>query len=287
MYAVYKVGILRRERCFMTTLNNLHDASTPWTSAAIPAWTRASAGALTPRGSPAVFTSSAHAWFGLRLVYLAEVADVPRVLIMETEERYRRAWERFVRHGDEMQRLAAVIDQDLDAAVALWNEINQAEVDAAFSTAMCEREPLPRVNVATLAMRHFGLEPTPSVSTEARDRKVSKSDNETAWRSSPGGLCKSCSTPTISQRQHDRIGKILRDHTDMFDLTPTFMQTNGKEAPLWSKRILIAAKGVADHIVPRAHGGKISPDNIANVCAACNYSRGNVSLDLMRVAAYA
>ena len=57
-------------------------------------------------------------------------------------------------------------------------------------------------------------------------------------------------------------------------------------APLWSRRILIAAKGVADHIVPWSHGGPSHIDNLVNVCAACNYSRGTVLHDTVRAAAY-
>lgn len=270
----------------MTKLTEESAATAPWSSTGIPAWTRAPDGAVTPSGSPAVFRSSPHAWFALRLLYLAEVAEAPADVLAQHEERYRRSWDRFVRHGAEMQRLAAVIDYDLAAAAALWKAINQPEVDAAFSIVICEREPFPKTSMATLALRHYGLRAATSVAKGQRDRKLTKTDNETAWQRSVDGVCQGCGTSTISQRQYDRIRRVLAAHPEVFDLTPAYAQTNGRDAPLWSNRILIAAKGVADHIVPWSHGGPTSSDNLANVCAACNYSRSNTSLDAVRVAAY-
>lgn len=249
-------------------------------------WTRARDGTMTPSGQPAIFRSSPHAWIALRLVYLADVAGTSADVVAQTEERYRRSWDTFVRHGAVMQSLTALIDTNLDAAVALWNAVDQHAVDAAFSTVICEREPFPRTNLATVALSHFGLDALRPEHVEVLDRKLTSTDNEFAWALSPGGACRSCATPTISQRQHDRIKRTLRSHPDVFDLAPSYRQTNGRDAPLWSNRILIAAKGVADHVVPWSHGGRTSPDNLANVCAACNYSRSNTSLDVIRIAAY-
>jgi len=222
----------------------------------------------------------------LRVAYLAEVAGTSAAEVKETENRYHRSWQRFARHGAVMQSLAALINTNLEAASALWNAIDQPAVDAAFSTVICEREPFPRVNLATLAQRHFGLDPVRPDRTDPLDRKLNSVDNEAAWALSLGGACRSCATPTISQRQHDRIKRTLRANPDVFDLTPSYRQTNSRDAPLWSNRILIASKGVADHVVPWSHGGRTSPDNLANVCAACNYSRSNTSLDDVLIAAY-
>ena len=265
----------------------------PWSSSAIPEWTRAPLGAATPAGDPAVFRSSPHAWFALRLAYLADVAGVDAQELSETTQRYEQAWQRYVRHGADMQQLASLIDHDVEAAASFWNSLDQCEIDAAFSAAICEREPFPRgstarkpVNLATRVQRHYGLRSTPPLVDTPRDRKLRKSDNQLAWDAAAGGRCKGCDTPTISQRQYDRLMKLMAANHDRFDLSPTYPQHNGVRAPLWSRRILIAAKGVADHIVPWSHGGPSHIDNLANVCAACNYSRGTVLHDTVRAAAY-
>ena len=98
---------------------------------------------------------------------------------------------------------------------------------------------------------------------------------------------------TVADAQNERVRPLLnrlevagRANADLFDLEPSYTQTNGKEAPIWSSRVLIAAKGVADHIVPWSHTGRTHPANLANVCAGCNYSRSDTSLDTVRVAAY-
>lgn len=222
----------------------------------------------------------------LRLVYLADIVRAPVDVVTGTEERYHRSWNTYVRHGAAMQSLAALITTNFNASVTLWNAIDQPEVDAAFSTVICEREPFPRTNLATLAMRQFELDPARPEEPAVLDRKLTSADNEAAWVLSPGGACRSCATPTISQRQHDQIKRTLRTNQQVFDLLPSYHQTNGREAPLWSSRVLIAAKGVADHVLPWAHGGRTCPDNLANVCAACNYSRSSTSLDVVRVATY-
>lgn len=262
------------------------DAMTPWASTVIPQWTLAPEGAQTPGGFPAVFRSSPHAWFALRLVYLAEVEMASAEVVMACGERYRRSWDRFVRHGADMQLLAEAVADDLDAAAAIWNGIDQREVDGAFSTVICEREPFPKVNLATLALRHFQLGSSSSEAMASRDRRLTPDDNEAAWRVAVGGACQGCGTATISQRQYDRVRRVLAAHGDEFDLVPNYRQTNGLDAPLWSNRVLIAAKGVADHVMPWSQGGRTSPDNLANVCAGCNYSRHNTSLDVVRVAVY-
>ena len=99
-------------------------------------------------------------------------------------------------------------------------------------------------------------------------------------------MCQSCGTVTISQHQHDELRKKLRAHPDRSDLTPTYVQHNGNVTPLWSNRVLIAAKGVADHVNAWSQGGRTAHDNLANVCAGCNYSRSDSSLDSVGIARY-
>lgn len=254
-----------------------------WSSSAIPDWTRAAAGTLTPSGAPAVFRSNSHAWCAIRLAYLADVANVSADDVAKREQRYRAAYDRLALHGAQMQQLVALVDEDLAAAGLLWSSIGQREVDAAFTTIMGEREPFPRVNLATVAMRYYGLDALGQVAKELRESRAA--DNDAAWTSA-GGRCRSCGAATISEGQYGRLRKILAANPDVFDLLPTYRQVSGKEAPLWSARVLIAAKGVADHVVPWSLGGASTSDNLANVCASCNYSRGDTSLDVVRVAAY-
>ena len=254
-------------------------------SAAIPEWTRCLPGASTPSGLAAVFRSSAHAWFALRLVYLADVAHVDGAVLAETERSYSERWKRFVRHGDDMVALAAAVDAgDLGAAAAVWASVDQVEVDDAFSTSICEREPYPKTNLAMVAHRHFAFHNSKEVFAERRDPKRAP-DNQAAWEAA-GGTCQSCGTATVSERQYKRIGNTLRSQPDLFDLTPEYRQTNGKMASLWSNRVLIAAKGVADHVIAWSQGGRTEAMNLANVCSACKYSRGDASLDLIGVATY-
>ena len=251
----------------------------------IPEWTRCAPGALTPGGLPAVFASSAHAWFALRLVYLADVAGEDAATVRARGALYAKQWARFVRHGDEMVALASAVDVgDLGTAAALWAAVDQREVDNAFTTTICEREPYPRTGLAVIACRSFGLDQQNLVPRELRDPKRAP-DNQAAWDAG-GGRCQSCGTATISQRQYRRLRTTLRIRPDLFDLTPMYSQASGRGAPLWSNRVLIAAKGVADHVVAWSQGGRTEPANLANVCAGCNYSRGDTSLDVVGVAAY-
>lgn len=259
----------------------------------IPEWTAAPAGASTPGGRPALFRSSAHAWFGLRLVFLRDVAGLGPDDWAKKSVSYRRAWKRYVHHGWNMQQLVAMLDADIDVAARFWNTIEQEDVDTAFSAALCERERLdraagfgPKVLLATHVARHYRLGGAATAERHARNRPLSAADNESAWRAAAGGLCRSCGTPTISQRQYKRLRTTIRDHADLFDTAPTYTQTNGVQASLWSGRVLIAAKGVADHVVPRSLGGKTGAANLMNVCAACNYSRSNVPLDALGVMSY-
>lgn len=258
----------------------------PWDSVAIPPWTRANEGTKTPGGQPAVFRSHTHAWIALRLVFLADVAGQSPAEVAGRAELYRQRFERYRQHLDDMRSIVALMDDDLSAAAQRWNSIDQPAANAAFTTVICEQEWSPKINLATMALKHFGLGPAASVPTEKRDRRIAARDHRAAWQASPGGICRSCGNPTISQNQHDRLRKIMRSHPDLFDLTPSYVQSSGKLAPLWSSRLLIAAKGVADHIHPWSCGGRTAPENLANVCAGCNYSRNDAPIEPVRIAAY-
>ena len=270
----------------MGMANNVANSPDPWTSAAIPPWTRAAAGATTPGGRPAVFRSHTHAWIALRLVYLADVVGQTPEEITQRTELYRLHLERYGQHLDDMRAIAKLIDGDLPAAAQRWNSIDQHAANAAFTAMICEQEFSPKINLATMALKHFGLGPVASVPIDKRDRKISARDHQAAWNASPGGVCRSCGSPTISQSQHDRLRKIMSSRPDLFDLAPSYQQSSDKSAPLWSSRLLIAAKGVADHIDPWSRGGRTAPANLANVCAGCNYSRNDAPIELVRIAAY-
>lgn len=256
-------------------------------SSAIPEWTRCAPGALTPSGLPATFRSSVHAWIALRLVYLADVDHAGPAKVAATERLYAARLTRFGRHCEEMVALAAAVDAgDIATSAALWAAVHQVEVDTAFSTVICERERHPgkKKSLASAAYEHFGLHDPVSVASELRDpRRVPGS--QAAWVAS-GGMCQSCGTVTVADLQHKRLAKTFRANPDLFDLTPTYVQTNGVPAPLWLNRVLIAAKGVGDHVVAWSRGGRTDTANVANVCAGCNYSRNDSSLDRTGVAAY-
>jgi hypothetical protein len=218
-------------------------------------------------------------------VYLADIVGEDAATIQATEALYAQRRARFLRHGDEMVALAAAVDaDDRDTARTLWAAIDQREVDDAFTTMICEREPYPNTGLATIACRYFGLHQHDVVPRERRDPKRAP-DNQAVWDAA-GGRCQSCGAATVSQRQNRRLRSLLRSNPEAFDLAPEYIQANGRAAPLWSNRVLIAAKGVADHIDAWSHGGRTEPANLANVCAACNYSRGDTSLDRVRVATY-
>ena len=232
-----------------------------------------------------MFRSSLHAWCAIRLVYLAEVAEVAPRELADVDRRYQGAYERVALFGAAMQQIAAAAADDLDAAGVLWTQIRQKDVDDDASLIMCERDGYPQVNLATMAMRHYGLDTMVTVPLGLRDSRRT-ADNEEALLRAPGGRCQSCGTATISERQYQTLRRTVAAHPAVFDLTPTYLQKGGNPAPLWSARVLIAAKGVADHIVPWCQGGRSTPENVANVCAGCNYSRNDTSLDIVRVAAY-
>lgn len=42
-----------------------------------------------------------------------------------------------------------------------------------------------------------------------------------------------------------------------------------------------AAKGGAEHVILHSHGALTNPGNLTNACSACNYVRGNKSMDAL------
>ena len=98
--------------------------------------------------------------------------------------------------------------------------------------------------------------------------------------------CNGCGTPTISVKQRRHLHALMKANPSSFDLTPTYRQHSGRYAPLWNNSITIAAKGVADHVVPRCQGGRTDPSNLTNVCSGCNNSRQHATIDSMGVQAY-
>jgi hypothetical protein len=113
---------------------------------------------------------------------------------------------------------------------------------------------------------------------EQRDGSLLGSDQDAAWDRA-NGRCVACGTPTIREARYQHVRHTLRDRPDLFDLTPTHIQRNGKEATLWRDPVLLMVKGVADHVTPRAHGGPTGPTNLANTCGPCNYVRNSTTLD--------
>lgn len=98
-------------------------------------------------------------------------------------------------------------------------------------------------------------------------------------------MCRGCGTATISESQRARFHATFKKRPDLFDPTLPYEQHSGKLAPLWPQ-VTIAAKGVAEHIVPRSQGGRTTIADLTNVCAACNYSRGDTSMYAAGVADY-
>ena len=263
-------------------------AQFPFESAAIPEWTRASQGAVTFAGTPAVFRSNVHAFVGLRLVHLTEVEQMADDWVNAKMQNYKRRFDQYSSFLNTMVRVVA--EKDVETTAAMWNEIDQVEANEAFTCVLCEREPYPKergMNLATRAQNYYGLNSSALDTVQIRDRRVVGRDHQLAWEASPSGRCRSCGNPTISQVDHDRLRRMIKTNQDLFNVKPEYQNTLDVMKPLWASRILIGAKGVADHIVPWSKGGTTTPENLANVCAGCNYSRNDASLNLLRVAAYA
>jgi hypothetical protein len=256
----------------------------------IPSEFRARPGQTTPNGGPALFRSNAHASMAIRLLFMAaNPADYTSAELQARRDRYLRAWRAYVAHAQHMQTIVALYEQgDLDEAAREWNLIEQPSLDKAFRVVLGEREEhRAGVSLARSAWRHFGLldTATPVVGAAGRDRPVRASDNDAAWARSPGGVCRGCGTATISHTQRTRLHRTFKKRPDLFRIDVPYSQYNKVPALLWPQ-ITIAAKGVAEHVVARSHGGPTAPTNLTNVCAGCNYTRGNNSMDAAGIAAY-
>lgn len=256
-------------------------------STMIPAEWLAEAGRTTPDGGPATYRSSIHALMALRLRYRRDVLHETNAELETARARYQASWDRYRQHGFDMQALIRLADDgDGESAAAAWNGIDQPAVDDAYRTVIGEREPVKvgGVNLMTCVWNEYGLEPS-SVAAEHRDRESNDTDSEEAWNRTSDGCCNGCGTPTISVNQRKRLHALMKSNPSSFDLTPTRRQFSGNVAPLWDS-VTIAAKGVADHIVPRCQGGRTDPSNLTNSCSGCNYSRLHATMDSMGVQAY-
>ena len=248
----------------------------------------AGAGQLTPGGRQATYRSSPHALMGLRLAYLEHVVGETEDELAATAARYQESWERFVQHGDDMNAVVALLDSsDVEGAASAWNQIDQDGVNTAFRTVLGERERFKGRNLATHVWNHYGLWPCPSINVAKadRDRPLRPSDSTAAWNRSGDGKCRGCGTATISHGQRQRLHKVLKSGADGFNVEGVHHQQNGVDALLWPQ-VTIAAKGVAEHVVPRSQGGPTDPSNLTNACAGCNYARGDTSLEATGVVAY-
>lgn len=90
-------------------------------------------GRTTPAGVPSTYRSSIHALMGLRLGYRRDALNETNAVLEIARDRYQTSWERFNRHGSDMQAIVRlVVEGDVGGAVGLWNGIDQDEVDKAF-----------------------------------------------------------------------------------------------------------------------------------------------------------
>lgn len=246
---------------------------------------RALPGQLTPDGRPALFRSSPHALMAMRMLYLEQVEQAGDISLEERSLRYRHGWARFVQNCHDMRAVVEMLEMgDTAGAAARWNALDQVEANRAFRIVLGEREFAGARTLATAAWRHFGLTRSP-VARDQRDRALRPADHDGAWSRSPGGVCRGCGTPTISHAQRKTLHSALKDAQFGFDTTKTYVQHHGKIGTLW-EQLTIAARGVAEHVVPWSQGGPTSVANLTNACAGCNYARSDISLDEAGIAAY-
>lgn len=170
----------------------------------------------------------------------------------------------------------------------MW--IEQHAVNISYRTVLGEREPLPgteKPNLVTLVWHRFELWPCASLSvpTADQDRSVNKTDSDRAWERSGDGRCRGCGSATISPRQRAQMHRAIESTGDLFDVGGVHEQCNGIGVLLWPT-VTLVAKAVAEHVVPRSHGGRTNPGNLTNACTGCNNPRGNTSLDALGVVAY-
>ena len=246
---------------------------------------RCEPGDFTPDGTPAVFRSAPHAVMAIRLQYRREVMNQSEDQLEQSLIHYQWSWDHFVETASTMCRTIERVEaDDINGARSIWNDVCQVKADRAFRVVLAEREPYKGRNLITHAWKHYGSPNPPSVPSSERDRTLRPLDSTAAWERS-AGTCTGCGIATISHAQRDRLHRVMKKNLGLFNMEPTYEQHNGKQAPLWNI-VTIAAKGVAEHVVPRCQGGPTTVANLTNACAGCNYSRGDIPLEAMRVAAY-
>jgi len=255
----------------------------------IPDNWRAASDAATPEGHAAQFRSAAHAIMAARVHYLRCNPDLAAEPVDHVIIRYEDAWTVFTDHCQNVVTVVAHVEHgDLVAAANVWNSIDQPKVNKAFTSVLGEAEPLSDRGRVSRNLSHFACKaflPTSPVVKVPLDRKVTAKDGNDAWDRA-GGHCLSCRTVTNRTSKHQKLRRLFRSNSDGFNLAPTYVNTKGAEVPLWSERILIAAKGTPDHVVAASRGGLATPDNLVNVCAACQFARGNWTLDDLSIPTY-
>ena len=249
---------------------------------------RAPPGAFTPDGHAAQFRSAAHAVMAARVHYLRCNLELASEPIDDVLARYQRAWAVFTAHcQDVVSVVAHVAKGDLIAAADGWNSIRQPEVNKAYTIVLGEAEPFTNGTGRRANLAHFACEallPNSPVVKVTRDRKLTDKDRNDAWDRA-GGICLSCRTVTTRTSEHKRLRRVFQSSSDGLDLTPTYVNTKMVEVPLW-ERILLAAKGTPDHVHAAARGGLATPDNLVNVCAACQFARSHWTLDDLSIPVY-
>lgn len=255
---------------------------------AIPMEWRAPHGAVTPDGHAAQFRSAAHALMAARVQYLRCNPELATEPIDDVVARYQNAWTVFTAYcRDVVAVVAQVENRDLLAAAGRWNNICQPAVNDAYTVVLGEAEPVTGPNGRSANLSYIASEallPNSPVAKVARDRELTDRDRNDAWDRAEG-LCLSCRTVTTSTSQHQKLLRMFRSNTGGFNLAPTYVNTKMVDVPLW-KRILIAAKGTPDHVIAAARGGLAAADNLANVCAACQFARMHRTLDDLSIPVY-
>jgi len=254
----------------------------------VPAGWLAQPGELTPLGAPATYHSVPHAAMGLRLAYRQFVLSESASELGESMDLYQSSWNSVVRHAAVIRQIVDMVDvNEVRAAAVLWNAIDQKALDSAFRIVLCEREPHAGKNLATHVWKEYGLNSSPFHPEDGTQpaRSGTSTDNNAAWHRASQGMCNGCGMLTISDSQRRKLHRTMERHQELFDLSPMYLQTTGKQAALWPI-MTIVAKGVAEHVIPRSRGGATEISNLTNCCACCNYTRGDTCLSAMGAPAY-
>ena len=255
----------------------------------IPMEWRAPHGAVTPDGHAAQFRSAAHALMAARIQYLRCNPELATEEIDDVVARYQNAWTVLTNYCQDVVAVVAHVEnRDLFAAASRWNSVCQPAVNDAYTVVLGEAEPVTGPNGREANLSHVASEallPNSPVIKGAPDRALTDKDRNDAWDRAEG-ICLSCGTVTTRTSQHQKLRRIFRSNTGGFNLTPTYVNTKMVEMPLWSERILIAAKGSPDHVIAASRGGLTTADNLANVCAACQFARSNRTHDDLSIPIY-